>query len=255
MEMHFDTSLATCYKSGSQKTRVLSETWVTNHVFCPCCGNAHIKELKNNMPVADMKCDNCKEIFELKSQKGKIGKIIPDGAYHTMMQRISSITNPDLFILQYTPDYLVTDLTLIPKFFFVPGIIKKRKPLGPNARRAGWVGCNIMYDKIPEQGKIPIIRNSVFVDKELVIDQYAKLKRIETNNIETRGWLFDVLNCVNSIQKDVFSLKEMYTFADVLQDLHKDNHNIEAKIRQQLQYLRDKGFIEFLDRGTYRKIL
>ncbi|MDE6698369.1 MAG: hypothetical protein K2J91_02695 [Lachnospiraceae bacterium] len=31
-------------------------------------------------------------------------------------------------------------------------------------------------------------------------------------------------------------------------------HNIEAKIRQQLQFLRDTGFIEFLCRGQYRKI-
>ncbi|EKC57958.1 Dam-replacing, partial [human gut metagenome] len=31
-------------------------------------------------------------------------------------------------------------------------------------------------------------------------------------------------------------------------------HNVEAKIRQQLQQLRDKGFIEFTTRGHYRKL-
>ncbi|MBQ1398560.1 MAG: restriction endonuclease, partial [Clostridia bacterium] len=36
---------------------------------------------------------------------------------------------------------------------------------------------------------------------------------------------------------------------------HIHNNNIEAKIRQQLQILRDKGFIEFLERGHYRKII
>jgi len=35
---------------------------------------------------------------------------------------------------------------------------------------------------------------------------------------------------------------------------HIENKNIEAKIRQQLQFLRDKGFIEFLGRGKYRKV-
>ncbi|MGN1131915.1 MAG: hypothetical protein ACI4RL_03340, partial [Ruminococcus sp.] len=31
-------------------------------------------------------------------------------------------------------------------------------------------------------------------------------------------------------------------------------HNVQAKIRQQLQLLRDKGFIEFTERGHYRKL-
>lgn len=47
----------------------------------------------------------------------------------------------------------------------------------------------------------------------------------------------------------------MYQFVDELQLKHIDNHNIEAKIRQQLQVLRDKGFIEFLGNGQYRKLL
>ena len=36
--------------------------------------------------------------------------------------------------------------------------------------------------------------------------------------------------------------------------LNPQNHNVEAKIRQQLQILRDLGFIEFLGKGQYRKI-
>ena len=47
----------------------------------------------------------------------------------------------------------------------------------------------------------------------------------------------------------------MYSFIDELEKKHPDNHNVAAKIRQQLQYLRDKGFIEFLGSGKYRKIL
>ena len=255
MNMHFDISLAEGYKSAAQKTRVLSEAWVTQNVFCPCCGNPHISKLENNLPVADMQCSNCGEIFELKSKKGSIGKKIVDGAYDTMIERISSLTNPDLFILQYTTDYAVTDLTLIPKFFFIPGIVEKRNPLKATARRAGWTGCNILYSNIPEQGKISIIKNSTFIDKFAVVDRYAKVKKIQTNNIESRGWLFDVLNCVNSIRSELFTLKEMYGFVTILQKLHSGNNNVEAKIRQQLQVLRDKGFIEFVKPGIYRKLV
>ena len=149
----------------------------------------------------------------------------------------------------------MTDLTRIPKFVYVPGIIEKRKPLPPTARRHGWVGCNILYGNIPKQGKIPIIKNKNVVDKKIVVEKYTTVKQIQTNNIETRGWLFDVLNCVNSVHRDIFTLKEMYGFVDVLQELHQDNHNIEAKIRQQLQLLRDKSFIEFLGNGVYRKMI
>lgn len=255
MELFFDKSLAASYKSKAQITRVLSESWAANNVFCPCCGYSNLTKLGNNEPVADMRCDKCGEVFELKSAKGKLGKKIPDGAYETMIQRINSLTNPELFVLQYTPEYEVTNLTLIPKFFFVPSIIEKRKPLPPTARRHGWVGCNILYGNIPKQGKIPIIQDKNVIDREIVVEQYATVKQIQTNNIETRGWLFDVLNCVNRIHGDIFTLKEMYGFVDVLQELHQDNHNIEAKIRQQLQLLRDKGFIEFLGNGVYRKIL
>ncbi len=41
----------------------------------------------------------------------------------------------------------------------------------------------------------------------------------------------------------------------VLQAKHPENHNVKAKVRQQLQFLRDKGVIEFLGSGQYRMML
>lgn len=64
----------------------------------------------------------------------------------------------------------------------------------------------------------------------------------------------DVLNCVNKTPSKIFTLEEIYRHVDELSIKHPQNHNIEAKIRQQLQLLRDKGFIEFLGNGNYRKI-
>ncbi len=57
MNFNFDTSLVENYKSNSQKIRVMSETWVGKNIFCPVCGNPHISNLDNNMPVADLQCD------------------------------------------------------------------------------------------------------------------------------------------------------------------------------------------------------
>ena len=63
-----------------------------------------------------------------------------------------------------------------------------------------------------------------------------------------------MLNCVNDIKSDEFTLNEVYDYVELLQQKHINNNNVEAKIRQQLQFLKDKGFIEFLGRGQYRKI-
>lgn len=64
----------------------------------------------------------------------------------------------------------------------------------------------------------------------------------------------DVFRCLEDIKTKTFTLQEMYKFEDRLQILHPENQNIRAKIRQQLQYLRDKGLIQFMERGVYRKI-
>lgn len=254
MNLHFDESVAQDYKSASQKIRVMSERWFLSNIFCPCCGNSHIDKLKNNLPVADMRCGNCGEIFEAKSKKNHIGAKIPDGAYHTMIERITGNLNPQLFVMQYSPTLTVKDLIFIPKFFFTPDIIEKRKPLSATARRAGWVGCNILYQKIPEQGKINVIRDGREIEMADVLQNYKKVEALRTSDLNLRGWILDVLNCVNDIKSETFTLQEIYQYADFLKAKHALNNNIEPKIRQQLQLLRDKGFIEFVGRGVYRKL-
>lgn len=112
-----------------------------------------------------------------------------------------------------------------------------------------------LYEKIPEQGKLPIIRDGKEADVAEVLRWYDKVKTLQTDNVNLRGWLLDVLNCVNEISSDVFKLQDVYKFAEQLSKNHLDNHNIEAKIRQQLQLLRDRGFIEFIGRGVYRKVI
>ncbi len=171
-----------------------------------------------------------------------------------MLERITSVSNPHLLVLQYSDDFQVVSLTLIPKFFFTPSIIEKRKPLSEHAHRAGWTGCNILYSEIPEQGKISIIDRQQMADKKNVVDTYARVQALQLNDMESRGWLLDILSCVNAIPSEEFSLQEIYHFTDYLQQAHLHNHHIKAKIRQQLQILRDSGFIIFLGNGRYRKV-
>ena len=151
-------------------------------------------------------------------------------------------------------NYSVSNFILIPNHFFTPQIIEKRKPLAPTAKRAGWVGCNIDISTIPDSGKIFIVKNNVELNHKDVIRKYAKTKSLKTSNIESRGWLLDTLSCVEKIPEKEFSLNQIYSFEKELKIKHPENNFIKDKLRQQLQYLRDKGFIEFLGNGHYRKI-
>lgn len=225
-------------------------------MFCPRCGNLHIKHFENNRPVADFFCPSCNNEYELKSKNGVLGRKINDGAYKTMIDRITSNNNPDFFFMTYSQKELkVRDFLFVPKHFFVPDIIEKRKPLALTSRRAGWTGCNILIDKIPEQGRIYVISNGQELSRETVISRVNQSSRLEISNINSRGWLMDILNCVNTLPDEIFSLDEMYAFESKLQAKHPLNSNIKPKIRQQLQFLRDRGFIEFLGSGKYKKIV
>lgn len=256
MQLDFNIALVRRYHSASQVARILTENWVMDNMFCPRCGNAHIRHFENNRPVADFFCPICQNEYELKSKNGKWGNKIADGAYETMIERITGNKNPDFFFMSYAKEsYRIVDLIFIPKYFFVPSIVEKRKPLKETARRAGWVGCNILIDRIPGQGRINIISNGVASDAASVVEKVEKSARLQTKNIESRSWMIDVLNCINRVPEPDFFLEDIYGFETILQRMHPHNNNIKAKIRQQLQFLRDKGFIEFTGRGKYKKII
>src|SRR5262249_3595013 len=137
-------------------------------------------------------------------------------------------------------------------FAFSFSFLQKRKPLSPTARRAGWVGCNFLLDRIPPDAKIPVVNSGKAVSPAVVRKAYKKVRPLEKLNIEKRGWTLDVLNVVQSLGKKEFCLQDVYAHTDALAELHPDNHNVQPKIRQQLQELRDLDFLEFLGGGEYR---
>ena len=250
MDLKLDIASAEGYESHSQRVRIITESWTESNMFCPRCGEAKLRHFPNNRAVADFYCPSCKNEYELKSKKRSVGKKITDGAYSTFIQRITSNNNPDFFILIYDrSQWYVKDFLIVPKHFFTPKVVEKRNPLHKGRQRAGWIGCNILFSEIPEQGKISIIKDRIPVDQASVIAQVRKSNLLQEPNIEKRGWLFDILNCINQIPRDTFTLEEAYRFETKLKQLHPQNNNIRPKIRQQLQILRDKKIINFLGQG------
>jgi len=253
MQKSLNNKIVSDYKSNSQKIRVMSETWTEENIFCPNCG-CDIFNYENNKPVADFFCKQCLEEFELKSKKGGMGKKVNAGAYSSMIQRINSIDKPNFFFMNYVEkDYFISNFFVVPKYFFTSAVIEKRKALSKTARRAGWIGSNILFYKIPNAGKIFYIENGQEISKKQILNKWSKtafLQEIKKDNL--RGWILDIMNCIESLDKQVFSLQEIYTFEKDLKIIHPENKNIKAKIRQQLQFLRDKSYIDFIERGKYR---
>lgn len=170
-----------------------------------------------------------------------------------MHRAITNDKTPNLFLLHYQlPQLTVQNVLLIPHFAFSFSLLEKRKPLSPTARRAGWVGCNFLLDRIPPDAKIPVVDSGEAVSPAIVRRAYKKVQPLEKLNIEKRGWTLDVLNVVRSLNKNEFVLSEVYGHADQLAELHPQNHHIQDKIRQQLQVLRDLDLLEFLGAGSYR---
>ncbi len=254
MNLSLNTKLIQGYRSNSQIARVLTENWVKENSYCPCCGEIPLNNFANNRPVADFYCKNCTEEFELKSKTGKLTNTISDGAYSTMIQRINSKNNPNFFFLTYTKNWSVNNFLIIPKQFFTEEIIIKRSPLAPTARRAGWIGCNIDISKVADSGKVFLVKNSEVIDRKIVSQSFNKTLFLREKSNEAKGWILDIMKCVDEIKPDAFTLDEIYRFEQKLKVKYPNNSFIKDKIRQQLQILRDKGIIEFVGRGKYKKL-
>ena len=254
MNLAFRTELAAGYKGGPQRIRILSEDWVSGQAFCPNCGHLEITRYKNNEPVADFFCSVCDEDYELKGHGRPFGPTIVDGAYRTMMKRLRAANNPNLMLLGYDPKKLeVLNLLVVPKHFFVPEIIEQRKPLAAGARRAGWVGCKIRLDAIPDAGRIYLVREGKIVPSASVTGQWRQTLFLrEPSRSITKGWLLAVMRCIDRINREEFSLSEVYGFEAQLMQTYPGNRNIRPKMRQQLQVLRDMGYLRFTGKGVYK---
>jgi type II restriction enzyme len=252
MKLEFEETQLS-YTSGAQSARNWTEAWVKAWAYCPHCGNENISPFPNNTPLADFFCSSCNEEFELKSKKGKFGPSIANGAFLTKCQRLAASNNPNLLLMNYDVKNLsVINLIVIPKHFFVQDIITQRKPLAPTAKRAGWIGSNILIGRVPSSGKIHIVQDGFVRPKDRVLEEWQKTLFLRQESLESRGWLLDVMKCIENLQLQEFSLIDVYSFEDHLSRLYPGNQNVRPKIRQQLQYLRDQGFIEFVGKGIYR---
>jgi type II restriction enzyme len=241
------------YKSSSQRARIATEGWGLQNLYCPGCSSDRLHGTPPNTPAVDYVCQSCNALFQMKSQSRQPLYRIVDAAYGAMRRAIEQDRTPNLFVVHYNREqWCVQSVILIPHFAFSLSAVEARKPLGATARRAGWIGCNILLDRIPADAKIAVVANGVPASASEVRSRYSRLQPIEKLDSRARGWTLDVLRIIRNLNKQTFSLEEVYSFQDTLSQLHPSNRHIREKIRQQLQVLRDLGFVHFLGGGRYQ---
>lgn len=249
-----DPICAVGFKSSCQVVRKVTETWAEANLYCVACESDRVVPLPPNTQAIDFSCVKCRAPYQLKATRRWNERRVPDAGYEAMMRALRNDSTPNLLLMQYNDEWMVQNLVLIPSFFFSPAAVQKRNPLGPSARRAGWVGCNILLSEIADDGKIRVVSRGVPEPPQLVRERFRSLRPLADIESRTRGWALDVLRMIRRLGRKSFSLQDVYSFEDDLSTIYPNNRNIRPKIRQQLQVLRDIGFVAFEGSGRYRML-
>jgi type II restriction enzyme len=251
-----DMSIAAAsgYRSRSQVTRRITEQWAAENLYCASCTSSSLAAAPANTRAIDFTCPVCKVGYQLKAGTRWSERRVPDAGYAAMMDAIRSDEVPNLLLLQYSPAWRVQNLLLIPSFFFTAAAIQKRKPLSPTARRAGWVGCNIILEAIPDFAKLRLVDAGNACTPREVRMRYHRVRPLAKVRPDARGWTLDVLRAVQSLGRSDFVLDDVYALDIHFQERYPNNRHLRPKIRQQLQVLRDMGFVQFIGQGRYRMI-
>ena len=261
MNLECDAQITAGFSSRSQQVRVATEAWFGAQSYCLSCTSNHLVTSKPNAKARDFYCAACSQTYELKSSGKLEDRRIVDGAYATMIDRIESNSPPILVLLRYirkagfgTEPWLVDRLMAIHPVFLTRAIVEPRKPLSLTARRAGWQGCNLRIDRIPQDGRILLVDSGRIANPENVRALYESSKRLLAISPDARSWTAMVLRIVRDIGHQTFTLADAYARSKPLEEVFPNNRHINAKIRQQLQVLRDLGYLQFSGRGIYKII-
>ena len=255
-----DSSLAVGYSSNRQISRLVTEDWAARNLFCLACPSAQLVSETPNRPVRDFTCHQCRTTYQLKSQEKRFGGSVANSAYGPKVEAIKQGRAPHYVFLQYTkPAWKVANLFVVPGHFITLAVIRKRAPLPDYARRSGWVGSTILLQDLPAEGRVSVVDEGMAREPDEVREDWHKFEFLKSDARAKGGWGAEILTCVRRLQAETganeFSLQQFYArYGEELAVRHPENHNVEPKIRQQLQVLRDGKLLDFLERGRYRII-
>ena len=253
MDLGLDTSLGCGLSSASQRTRRMTEDWVTRNLFCLACKSDRLYPARPNKPVFDHTCPQCYARYQIKGKKSAFGNTVINSEYQHKTKAIRDGEAPHYAFLSYSDTvWSVTDLFVIPGHFLSLRTVRQRPPLKHTAKRAGHIGSQILLNLLPDEARVYVVKNGIDRSPPVVRRDWKRYEFLK----EGGGWTADILSCVRILELETssteFALQDFYNrFEDELASRYPENQNIKAKIRQQLQYLRNRDVITFLGKGRY----
>jgi type II restriction enzyme len=204
----------------------MSEDWIARNGYCLNCDSDRLTPTTANTRTRDFFCERCRHGYELKSKLGIFSKTVLDGAYSAMIRTIRDGGTPTFLLLEYTTTWSVLRLRAIHHSLITEQAIVARKPLSASARRAGWIGCNIVLPAIATQGQIPLVVDGSFCRKNSSREAFARIQTLSALSMQNRTWAAAILRLTDNFSGEHFSLREIYQFEPELQQLFPSNRNI-----------------------------
>jgi type II restriction enzyme len=252
--LDIDQSLGLGYTSRTQQVRRVTEDWVARHGYCLRCNCDRLIQTPANTKARDFNCQECHHGYELKSKLGSFSTKVLDGAYGSMLTTIRESRTPTFLLLEYSSIGRVERLRAIHHSLITETAIQPRRPLAVTAKRAGWMGCNIVLSDIALQGQISLLESGRMMPKTTTRSAFASLENLATLSTDRRTWAATVLLLTERLPHH-FSLQDIYQFESEVRFLFPNNRHVRPKIRQQLQVLRDAGLLIFLGGGRYERAI
>jgi type II restriction enzyme len=244
------------YKSLSQQARILTEDWAERSMFCPNCSSSTLERHVASRAVTDFACTSCEQEYQLKGTTKKIGRTVTNSDYQKKIEAIRNGTAPNYVFVTYDRTaWQITSGFIVPGHFLTENAVKARKALLPPHPRAGWIGSTILLHLLPPDGRIKFVHASQALPLDVVRTEWAKFKFLKEKPADSRGWIADVLSLIRALPSPRFHLRDLYTSEARLSKLHPKNNNIQPKIRQQVEVLRDQKVLRSLGAGVYELVV
>lgn len=137
-------------RTNRQALGLHGETAVTS-LPCPKCKRHHtLKRLPANFRCADVICDFCGYLAQVKTTTqenvDELPRSLLGAAWGPMNQRMVAGIFFPLFLVVVSPDRRRRAIYYLPADLQSPEMFQQRAPLKLTARRAGWIGYKLRLD-------------------------------------------------------------------------------------------------------------
>lgn len=142
--------------TAKQQVGDWGERYVARTCVCPSCKQRGTTQLlPRNFKCADLICDFCGYLAQVKTKQVADVDVIPDqllgGAWEPQRARMQAGIYFPLYVVLVTRDRAGSATYFLSADLQIPEMFKPRDPLSPNAKRAGWQGfridCSLVRDR------------------------------------------------------------------------------------------------------------